>query len=204
MYVFETYFLGVMACPHSYTSDGFELQLGVNHLGHFLLTNLLIDLLKAAAPSRVVVVSSSGHKLSRINKEDLMYEKSYNKYSAYGQSKLANILFAKTLSSKMEGSGVVVNSCHPGVVQTELGKYINKNLRKYFIKPILGPFFKSPTEGAQTQICLAVDPDLENVSGKYFTNCKEKSPTRAAKNEETAEWLWKKSVEIVGLENSFM
>ena len=103
-----------MACPKSYTSDGYEMQLGVNHLGHFLLTNLLLGLLKAGGPSRIVIVSSEGHKFSNINRDDLMSEKSYNKYKAYSQSKLANILFAKELSKKLEGSSVTVNSCHPG------------------------------------------------------------------------------------------
>jgi NAD(P)-dependent dehydrogenase (short-subunit alcohol dehydrogenase family) len=107
---------GVMACPRSLTKDGFETQLGVNHLGHFLLTNLMLDALKAAAPSRVVVVSSSGHKLvSGINRDDLMSETSYSKIKAYGQSKLANILFAAELARRMQGTGVTVNSCHPGM-----------------------------------------------------------------------------------------
>lgn len=104
-----------MACPKSYTSDGFEMQLGVNHLGHFLLTNLLLGLLKAGGPSRIVIVSSEGHKFSNINRNDLMSEKSYNKFKAYSQSKLANILFAKELSEKLDGSSVTVNSCHPGI-----------------------------------------------------------------------------------------
>ncbi|KAG5676986.1 hypothetical protein PVAND_006777 [Polypedilum vanderplanki] len=188
----------VMACPKSYTADGYELQFGTNHLGHFLLTNLLLDLLKAGAPSRIVVVSSAAYQIGRINKEDLMYEKSYNKYKAYGQSKLANILFTRELAKRLDGTGVNVNSCHPGVVQTELGRYMDENIRKYFIKPILGPFFKIPYEGAQTQIRLAVDPDLDKVTGKYFADCKEHSLRSNAQCEEIAEWLWKKSAEFVG------
>lgn len=103
-----------MACPKMFTADGFEMQLGVNHLGHFLLTNLLLDLIKAASPSRIVVVSSEAHKFGRINRDDLMSEKAYSKYSAYGQSKLANILFAKELGKRLEGTGVTTYSCHPG------------------------------------------------------------------------------------------
>lgn len=105
---------GIMACPKSYTEDGFEMQIGVNHLGHFLLTNLLLDLLTASAPSRIIVVSSSAHKFSDINRDDLMSEKSYNKIKVYGQSKLANILFALELGRRLEGTNVTVNSCHPG------------------------------------------------------------------------------------------
>lgn len=106
---------GVMACPRALTKDGFEMQLGTNHLGHFLLTNLLLDLLKAATPSRVVVVSSILHRIGQINTNDLNSEKSYSKWFVYGQSKLANILFAQELAHRLEGTGITVNSLHPGV-----------------------------------------------------------------------------------------
>lgn len=190
---------GVMACPKAHTKDGFEMQLGTNHLGHFLLTNLLLDLLKQSVPSRIVIVSSEGHKMSGIRKDDLMSENSYSPWKAYSQSKLANILFGRELSKKLEGTGVTVNSCHPGVVQTELGRHMNETLRLFVIKPFFGPFFKTPWEGAQTQICLAIDPDLANVSGKYFSNCKEKTPSRAAQDDDTAAWLYQKSLELVHL-----
>lgn len=111
---------GVMACPKSYTEDGFEMQMGVNHLGHFLLTNLLLDMLKVSAPSRIVVVSSEGHRITDINRDDLMSEESYSKIKAYGQSKLANILFARELSKKLRDQGVTVNSCHPGILNHSL------------------------------------------------------------------------------------
>jgi NAD(P)-dependent dehydrogenase (short-subunit alcohol dehydrogenase family) len=190
---------GVMACPESKTKDGFEMQIGTNHLGHFLLTHLLLDLLKASAPSRVVVVSSEGHKISNIVKEDLMSEKPYGKWKAYGRSKLANILFARELSKKLTDTGVTVNSCHPGAVQTELGRHMNENLRRFFIKPFIAPFFKTAWQGAQTQIRLAVDPDLSEVTGKYFSDCKEKTPSRAAQDDEMAAWLYEKSIELVKL-----
>ena len=190
---------GVMMCPKSYTQDGFEMQIGTNHLGHFLLTNLLLDLIKASSPSRIINVSSSGHRLSDINKDDLMSEKSYNKIKAYGQSKLANILFTRELSKHLAGTEVTVNSCHPGVVQTELGRHMSENLRNYFINPLFGPFFKTAWEGAQTQIRLAIDPDLDHVTGRYFADCKEASTSSQAKNDETAAWLYKKSLELVNL-----
>lgn len=189
---------GVMACPKAQTKDGFEMQMGTNHLGHFLLTNLLLDLLKASSPSRVVVVSSSGHKFSGINRDDLMAEKSYSKIKQYGQSKLANILFARHLAKKLDGL-VTVNSCHPGVVQTELGRHINPTLRKYVLEPLATPFFKTPWEGAQTQIRLAVDPELDNVTGKYFVDCEETTPSKDARDDETAAWLYQKSAELVNL-----
>ena len=106
---------GIMACAKGKTKDGFELQLGTNHLGHFLLTNLLLDLLKAAAPSRIVNVASILHRIGRINKTDLMRDKSYNRWLVYGQSKLANVLFTHELAQKLQGSGVTANSLHPGL-----------------------------------------------------------------------------------------
>lgn len=188
---------GVMACPKNFTTDGFELQLGVNHLGHFLLTHLLLDLLKQSAPSRVVVVSSMAYGYGKINRTDLMFEENYGKYSAYSQSKLANVLFANELSKRLEGTGVTANSCHPGVVNTELGRW-NPTFAKYGA-PIFAPWLKTPLEGAQTQIRLAVDPDLEKVSGKYFENCEEVNQNSEARNEETAAWLFAKSLELVKL-----
>lgn len=105
---------GIMAIPKALTQDGIEMQLGTNHLGHFLLTNLLLDLLKAGAPSRIVVVSSVLHRIGYINKDDLNSEKSYRKWIVYGQSKLANILFVRELSKRLQGTGVTANSLHPG------------------------------------------------------------------------------------------
>lgn len=115
---------GVMATPKTLTKDGYEMQLGVNHLGHFLLTNLLLDTLKKSAPSRIVVVSSAIYIFGSINKVDLNSEKMYSKVGAYSQSKLANILFTKELAKRLEGTNVTVNCCHPGVVKTELGRHL--------------------------------------------------------------------------------
>lgn len=114
---------GVMATPKLLTKDGYELQFGVNHLGHFLLTNLLLETLKKSAPSRIVVVTSSIYLFGSINKADLNSEKAYSKVGAYAQSKLANLLFTKELAAKLEGTNVIVNCCHPGVVKTELGRH---------------------------------------------------------------------------------
>lgn len=103
-----------MACPRMETKDGFELQIGVNHLGHFLLTHLLLDLLKAAPSARIINVSSAAHKFGGISKNDFMSQKNYNKWFAYGQSKLANILFSRELAKKLRDENITVNSCHPG------------------------------------------------------------------------------------------
>lgn len=113
-----------MRCPRSITSDGIEMQIGVNHMGHFLLTNLLLDLLKISTPSRVVVVSSLAHTRGEINTSDLNSERNYEPGTAYNQSKLANVLFSRELSRRLEGSGVTVNSLHPGIVDTELMRHM--------------------------------------------------------------------------------
>uniref|UniRef100_A0A0K8U2X9 Retinol dehydrogenase 13 n=2 Tax=Bactrocera latifrons TaxID=174628 RepID=A0A0K8U2X9_BACLA len=115
---------GVMRCPRSLTKDGFEMQLGVNHMGHFLLTNLLLDLLKKSAPSRIVTVSSLAHTRGEINIADLNSDKSYDPGRAYNQSKLANILFTRELAKRLEGTGVSANALHPGVVDTELFRHM--------------------------------------------------------------------------------
>jgi NAD(P)-dependent dehydrogenase (short-subunit alcohol dehydrogenase family) len=190
---------GVMMTPQSTTKDGFELQFGTNHLGHFLLTNLLLDLLKCASPSRVVVVSAELHRITGINRDDLMLTSNYNSLKAYAQSKLANILFSNELAKRLEGTGVTVNSLHPGVVQSELGRHANPFLNKYIGKPIIFPLFKTTIDGAQTQIKLAVDPDLENVSGKYFSGGNLKTVSSNAQDEKTADWLWNQSCRLVGL-----
>lgn len=158
---------GVMMCPKMLTKDGFEMQLGTNHMGHFLLTNLLLDLIKKSAPSRIINVSSLAHVGGKINKEDLNSEKSYNEITAYCQSKLANVLFTRELAKRLEGTGVTANSLHPGAVNTELTRHIHPILM-CLSKPFLPFFFKSPKSGAQTQIRLACDPELETTTGKYF------------------------------------
>lgn len=191
---------GVMAMPKALTKDGFEMQLGVNHLGHFLLTNLLLDLLKTSAPSRIIVLSSLAHKYGEIHRDDLNSEKSYNKYKAYSQSKLANILFVQQLAKHLSGTGVTVNAVHPGIVKTDLGRYLVHSYLKKLIDPFTYYFFKTAKSGAQTTIRLAVDPQLETTTGQYFADCKAQTVAPAArKNNDDAEWLWKQSEKLTRL-----
>lgn len=117
---------GVMACPKEYTKEGFEMHFGVNHLGHFMLTNLLLDILKRTAPSRIVTVSSLGHKWGRINKDDINSEKDYGEWKAYMQSKLCNILFSSHLAKRLRGTGVHTYCLYPGWINTELTRYMNR------------------------------------------------------------------------------
>ncbi|BFZ07211.1 hypothetical protein BsWGS_10250 [Bradybaena similaris] len=193
---------GVMACPKTLTEDGIEMQLGVNHIGHFLLTNLLLDKIKASAPSRIIIVSSSAHLFGgRINFDDLNSERSYNRNLAYSQSKLANILHGRELARRLQGTGVTVNSLHPGAVNTELTRHV-PFVDSTFIGRLLAlPFryflFKTAVEGAQTTLRLALDPALETVTGKYFRDCKIVSPSSKAQDDEVAKRLWDISEEYV-------
>ncbi|XP_002735885.1 retinol dehydrogenase 13-like [Saccoglossus kowalevskii] len=195
---------GLMWCPRMETEDGFEMHIGVNHLGHFLLTNLLLDLIKKSSPSRIVTVSSMGHTFAKeINFDDINAEKSYNRINAYSQSKLANILFTRELSKKLQGTKVTVYSLHPGAVRTELDRYIPAYFRyaMYFLLyPILALTLKSSKDGAQTSIQCAVAEELKDVSGLYFSDCVPKQPTPAAQDDEAARKLWEVSVKMVGLE----
>lgn len=185
-----------MFMPRTESKDGYEMHLASNHLGHFLLTNLLLDTLKASMPSRIINVSSETHRFGRINRLDLNMEKSYNQYQAYFQSKLANILFTRALSKRLLATGVTVNSLHPGVIRTELARYMP--LVEFMLAP-MSLFLKTVKSGAQTTIALAVDPELAQVSGKYYADCKIANESEMAKDDETAEWLWEASLVMTGL-----
>nr|XP_017014762.2 retinol dehydrogenase 13-like [Drosophila takahashii] len=196
---------GIMRCPRRLTKDGFESQLGVNHMGHFLLTNLLLDVLKKSAPSRIVVLSSVAHTKGTINFDDLNSEKSYNEIDAYSQSKLANVLFTRELAKRLEGTGVTVNALNPGSVNTELARdwnTLNGYFIRYVLKPLMWPILKTPKSGAQTSIFLSLDRDLERVTGRYFYNCQEEEPASAAKNDKTAQLLWVESEKWTSLDSS--
>ncbi|XP_006626408.2 retinol dehydrogenase 14a [Lepisosteus oculatus] len=191
---------GIYQCPYTKTEDGFEMQFGVNHLGHFLLTNLLLDLLTKSAPSRIIVVSSKLYKYGEINFDDLSSEQSYNKSFAYSRSKLANLLFTHELAKRLEETGVTVNALTPGIVRTNLGRHINiPFLAKPLFNLVSWAFFKSPLEGAQSSIYLACSPDVEGVSGKCFANCKEEELLPKASDDAVARKLWDISEIMVGL-----
>nr|XP_055167304.1 retinol dehydrogenase 13 isoform X2 [Nyctereutes procyonoides] len=174
--------------------------------GHFLLTNLLLDKLKASAPSRIINLSSLAHVAGHIEFDDLNWEKKkYDTKAAYCQSKLAIILFTKELSRRLQGTGVTVNALHPGVARTELGRHTGMH-SSAFSSFTLGPIFwllvKSPQLAAQPSTYLAVAEELEGVSGKYFDGLKEKAPAPEAEDEEVAQRLWAESARLVGLEMS--
>ncbi|RDD40165.1 Retinol dehydrogenase 14 [Trichoplax sp. H2] len=194
----------VAHCPYSTTQEGFEMQFGVNHLGHFLLTNLLLDKLKESAPSRIVIVSSGLYKYATIDFDDLHGVRYYSPQVAYKQSKLANLLFAHELNKKLQGSGVTVNSVHPGVVRTDLGRH-SEWVKSYWIvllRPLLMLILKTPLQGAQTSIYCAVAEELEGVSGHYYGDCMEKKLLPRAKDDEIAKKLWDISCKLVNLTES--
>ncbi|KAK3769656.1 hypothetical protein RRG08_004908 [Elysia crispata] len=188
---------GVAACPKTLTKDGLEMQIGTNHFGHFLLTNLLLDKLKACSPSRIVIVSSSAHSMGKMNFNDLNSEKSYGEVAAYGQSKLANLLHALELSKRLQGTGVTVNSLHPGAVNTELTRHAKQKGWANMLLTAAKPLFVTPEQGAQTTLRLALDKSLEQESGKYFAELKEKTPSNRAQNEADAKRLWDMTEEIM-------
>lgn len=175
------------------TKNGLELQIGINHFGHFLLTNLLLDTIKNSAPARIINVSSLAHIFGTIYEKDLNLKKSYYKWNAYYQSKLANVLFSRELSKLLHGTNVTVNSLHPGIVDTEIYDHMTLADR-LMLPPRI--FMKTPKSGAQTTIMLAVDPDIANVTGKYFADCQIAYESTAARDDETAAWLWNESQRI--------
>ncbi|XP_040285523.1 retinol dehydrogenase 13 isoform X1 [Bufo bufo] len=196
----------VMRCPHWKTEDGFEMQFGVNHLGHFLLTNLLLDRLKESGQSRIINVSSLAHIVGDIDLEDLNWEKKkFNTKAAYCQSKLANVLFTNELAKRLQGTGVTVNSLHPGVADTELGRHTGMH-KSTFSSSVLAPIFwfliKSARQAAQPSVYLAVAEDLQGTTGKYFNALKEKEPAKQALDEETAKKLWEESAKLVHLDEA--
>ncbi|KAL6489022.1 hypothetical protein MHYP_G00027630 [Metynnis hypsauchen] len=193
---------GVMMCPKWITEDGYETQLAVNHLGHFLLTNLLLDLLKSSTPSRVVTVSSIAHGGGKIDFDDLFFDKRpYNSLVSYKQSKLANVLFSRELARRMRGTGVTSYSLHPGVIRTELGRHVECGhplLKTVLSLPCI-LLMKTPWQGAQTTIYCAVTEGLESKSGCYFSDCVEREPSPEGKDDEVARRLWEESARLVGL-----
>lgn len=192
---------GIMMCPKWQTEDGFEMQFGVNHLGHFLLTNCLLDLLKKSAPSRVVTVSSLAHEKGEIHFDDINLDKNYKREVSYRQSKLANVLFSRELAKRLQGTGVTTYSLHPGVIRTELGRHLFPTL-SFLLKIIVIPFMmliKSPWEGAQTTIYCAVEESIANDSGLYYSDCAAKTPAPQAQDDAAAKKLWDLSASMVGL-----
>jgi NAD(P)-dependent dehydrogenase (short-subunit alcohol dehydrogenase family) len=193
---------GGVNTSRSETQDGFETTFGVNHLGYFLVTNLLLDMLKASTPARIVSVSSRAHERRKgMNFDDLNSEQGYSGMGVYGDSKLANVLFTYELARRLEGSGVTANCLHPGVVRSGFGQN-NGSLISFAFKSfytLLTPLTKSNAQGAATSIYLASSPAVEGVTGKYFADSKEAPSSAVSHDKEAAGRLWEISEQMTGL-----
>src|SRR5437588_1481452 len=185
---------GFWAHRHT-TVDGVERTFALNHLAPFLLTNLLLDRLKASAPARVVTVSSGAQSMGRIDFDDLQGARNYSGQRAYNQSKLANVMFSNELARRLEGTGVTANSLHPGVVRTNFGA---EDQARFFavISRVILPLLKTPAQGAQTSIYLASSPDVDGVTGQFFANRRNKKPNKHAFDTKLTAKLWNVSADL--------
>jgi NAD(P)-dependent dehydrogenase (short-subunit alcohol dehydrogenase family) len=198
---------GVMFAPEGRTDDGFEIHLGTNHLGHFLLTGLLLPALLADPPARVVALSSGGHAASGIVWDDPMFDRRpYDKMQAYGQSKTANVLFALELDRRLAGRGVHAYSVHPGMITTtDLGRTMTRDDYRSMVdrakaNPSGGglPPAKTEAQGAATTVWAAVAPELDAHGGAYLADCAVAQPAAWASDPDAAARLWALSEELVG------
>ena len=191
---------GVVNTEYSETIDGIENTFAVNHLGYFLFTNLLLDLVKKESESRIINVSSAAHHFVKgMQWDDINYKDDFKMgLKAYGQSKLGNILFTKQLAKRLQKNGVTVNAIHPGGVNTSLGNQ-NNSLLGRVLKLILKPFFRSPLKGANTIIYLA-EIDGLSITGAYWVDGRVAKTSHYSKNEAEAEKLWRLSEKLVNQE----
>lgn len=192
---------GVFQCPLSLTRDCLEMQMGVNHLGHFLLTNLLLERLKNSQPSRVVVVTSNLYRKANLKPAQLvMDETNYDKRLAYANSKLANILFVRELSRRLRGSGVKAYAVSPGMVYTNLGRHTKL---PWYLMILLIPFalfaVRTPEQGCQSIVDCAVNEEYEQHSGRFYYNCRPEKLESFAMDDELAFKVWTESERLTGV-----
>ncbi|CAH8596002.1 unnamed protein product [Schistosoma turkestanicum] len=190
---------GLAVSKYEKTVDGFEMTMGVNHFGHFLLTELLLPLIKRSTPARIINVSSRVHVRGCLIKPDLQIQpKEYSELNAYCNSKLANVMHAVELSERLHDSGVIAVSLHPGVVKTEFYRDVNGFALKYLVK-LVKPLFIGPWQGAQTTIYTILSDNI--IPGGYYSNCTLKEPLAIVKNKDERKWLWDKTCELLRIEN---
>jgi retinol dehydrogenase-12 len=189
---------GVVNTSRKETVDGFEETLAVNHFAPFLLTGVLLPLLQDQESARIVNVASDAHVFVKgMGFEDMQAENGFKTFREYGRSKLANILFTRTLADRLEGQGVTVNCLHPGAVATSLGTQ-NDGFFSSWLPRLLKPFFRSPEQGAQTSIYLCCSDEVANVSGAYFANSRQAKPKPWAQDDDAAQRLWEYTEQCVG------
>lgn len=185
---------GTFPAKQRLTDDGFEMQFGVNHLAHFLLTHELLEMLKSSAPARVITVSSKLHSKGTLDFESFKGAEKYSPTVAYNQSKLANVLFAKELAVRLEGTGVTSNVLHPGAVATDIGRDL-----PWLVRKLLGVMFIAPEKGAKTTIMLASDPQLEQTTGVYYDQCERAEYSNLADDAALRTRLWDVSAVAAGV-----
>ncbi|XP_050435983.1 retinol dehydrogenase 12-like isoform X2 [Adelges cooleyi] len=199
---------GIMMCPKTMSEDGQELHFATNHLGHFLFTLLLLPRVLRSKPARIINVTSLAHTWGDqlMHFDDINLDKKYTPTGAYGRSKLANILFTLELATRLEGTGVNVYAVNPGVVHTNLSRYVDQTvfpgaswLYNGFTKLIV----KTPRQGCQTTLHCALDSGCANETGLYYSDCKIADPSPAAKDKETAAKLWEVSCKLVNLDAEY-
>jgi retinol dehydrogenase-14 len=182
---------GIWNDKREVTADGYETTWALNHLAYFLLTEELIDLLKASAPARIINVSSDYHKLGHIDFDDIQLNRGYTGGKAYGQSKLANVIFTYELARRLKGTGVTANCLHPGAVNTN---FFNNVKGLFGVLTWIGkPFLRTPAKGAETVVWLASSPEIEGVTGKYFFDRREKQSSPESYDRNVASRLWEVS-----------
>ena len=185
---------GFISLDRQETKEGLERQFGINHIGHFLLTKELLELMGKG--SRIVNVASGAHKTGKIHFDDINLTKGFNVIKAYSQSKLANVLFTRELARRVADRGITVNCCHPGAVATNIGIDRDTGFGKT-ITGLLKPFFQTPMEGARTAIFLASDKSVENITGGYFYKCKIAKSSKRSKSKKLAKKLFELSEKLV-------
>jgi NAD(P)-dependent dehydrogenase (short-subunit alcohol dehydrogenase family) len=185
---------GAIFAEREVSADGLEMTFALNHLGYFLLTLELLPLLERAPGARIVNVASTAHERGTIDFGDLQGERAYGMWKAYQQSKLANVLFTRELARRLGGRGVTANALHPGVFASGFGR----NGRGFFSRLVMlgAPFLSSPEKGARTTLHVATSPELGGVTGRYFSDCREKIPSKAARDDQAALRLWQVSEEL--------
>lgn len=188
---------GLIAADKKITEDGFEFSFQVNHIGHFLLTNLLLDKIKTSAPSRIINISSTGHNIHNYDLEKSFTGENFARIRTYGAGKLANIFFTNVLAEKLKDSNITVNAVHPGPVNTNFMSSVENTFLGLIFKPLSKFFFLTPEEGAKTQIYLAESDAVSEITGKYWAKSQETPTSELAQNMDEAQKLWDKSVEAV-------
>lgn len=193
---------GAIHMEFGVTEDGIETTFAVNHLGPFLLTNMLLGRMRDSGPARIVNVSSEAHRIGygngRMAFDDLMGERQYGGWKAYGQSKLANILFTRELARRLNAAEVTANALHPGMVASQFGRN-NRTGWMPYLQALYRPFCRSNEKGADTAVWLAATPEIEGVTGKYFKDRKIRTPAPQALDDEDAARLWRVSEKLTGL-----